>query len=191
MSSAPIRPSLPYTVAYVQQLLQVDEQIVVSYIHALGLQPRQDDITGQLILSQSDVEALRHAIGVEQTGLGFAPALPAAATMSATPDDALLTRQVNAPAATALSTSSALSGDQLTTVVDAVNQVKTGILSDLSQLLDDKLSGLDEVVVELIRAKSDNDVLRIQMQQIAEENEHLKFEVGRFKPVQFGFYRKS
>ena len=184
-----LRTAIPYTPAYVQQLLEVDEQVLVSYVHALGINPQQDDITGSLIFTQADVDALRRAIHAEQTGLAnpVNRMMPTSkvdpALLDNAPDEAtLLTRQVNAPAAEA---------GQLGVVVDAVNQVKAGILKDLSQLLDDKLSGLDEVVIELIRAKSDNDSLKQRMSLMQDEVEHLKFELGRFKPVQFGFYRKN
>jgi DNA-binding transcriptional MerR regulator len=185
-----LRTAIPYTPAYVQQLLEVDEQVLVSYVHALGITPQQDDITGSLIFTQADVDALRRTIHAEQTGLAN-PVNRMMPTSKVDPgmldnqpgqDAALLTRQVNAPAPEA---------GQLGVVVDAVNQVKAGILKDLSQLLDDKLSGLDEVVIELIRAKSDNDSLKQRLSLMQDEVEHLKFELGRFKPVQFGFYRKG
>jgi DNA-binding transcriptional MerR regulator len=184
-----LRTAIPYTPGYVQQLLEVDEQVLVSYVHALGITPQQDDITGSIVFTQADVDALRRAIHAEQTGLANPVTKRMMPTSKVDPstlesDDALLTRQVNSPAAPT-------EASQLTVVVDAVNQVKVGILKDLSQLLDDKLSGLDEVVIELIRAKSDNDSMKQRLALVQDELEQLKFELGRFKPVQFGFYRKS
>ena len=76
-------------------------------------------------------------------------------------------------------------------MVEAVSQVKEGILKDLSRLLDDKLSGLDEVVVELIRCKSENDSLKKKLDDAVRSKETLEHELSRFKPVQFGFYRKT
>jgi hypothetical protein len=200
-----VRPAIPYTMGYVQQLLQVDEQLLVSYVHALGLTPQQDAITGALVFSQADVDMLRRALQAEQSGIGSQPngLMPQVApygsnigllrdhddddeAMSTT--DPLLTRQVSSPA---MPLSVSPQGDQLSVVVDAVNQVKVGILKDLSLLLDDKLSGLDEVVIELIRAKSDNDTLKQRLEKAKEDNESLKYELSRFKPVQFGFYRKG
>jgi len=187
-----LRTVIPYTPGYVQQLLEVDEQVLVSYVHALGITPQQDDISGNLVFTQSEVDALRRAIHAEQTGLANPITnrmMPTSKVMEAdamTPsDNALLTRHVNTPA------QQQPDAGQLSVVVDAVNQVKAGILKDLSQLLDDKLSGLDEVVIELIRSKSDNDSLKQRISLMQDEVEHLKYELGRFKPVQFGFYRKG
>ena len=83
------------------------------------------------------------------------------------------------------------SKDNITVMVEAVSQVKEGILKDLSRLLDDKLSGLDEVVVELIRCKSENDTLKKKLDEAVRSKEALEYELSRFKPVQFGFYRKT
>jgi hypothetical protein len=87
--------------------------------------------------------------------------------------------------------SSAANKDNITVMVEAVSQVKEGILKDLSRLLDDKLSGLDEVVVELIRCKSENDSLKKKLEEVVRTKEAVEYELSRFKPVQFGFYRKS
>jgi hypothetical protein len=203
---SPSQPAtMPYTLGYVQQLLQIDEQLLMSFSHALGLQPQQDDITGSLVFSQTDVDLLRRAIHAEQSGIAnpaSKPMVPHPAALTdpfTSPDSGAdgmasaspLTRQVNTPAAASGVVVSATDSNQLSAVVDAVNQVKAGILKDLSQLLDDKLSGLDEVVIELIRAKSDNDALKQRMAVMKEEAEQLKFELSRFKLVQFGFYRKQ
>ncbi len=87
--------------------------------------------------------------------------------------------------------SSAATRDNITTMVEAVSQVKEGILKDLGRLLDDKLSGLDEVVVELIRCKSENDSLKKKLDEAIRARENAELEVSRFKLVQFGFYRKT
>ena len=92
---------------------------------------------------------------------------------------------------TASTTSSSTSAaDSITVMVEAVSQVKESILKDLAHLLDDKLAGLDEVVVELIRCKSENDSLKKRLNDAVRARESLEQELGRFKPVQFGFYRK-
>jgi hypothetical protein len=80
--------------------------------------------------------------------------------------------------------------DNLAMIVEAVSHAKEGILKDLSRLLDDKLAGLDEVVVELIRCKSENDTLKEKLKAALDEKESLRHELSKFKPVQFGFYRK-
>lgn len=87
-------------------------------------------------------------------------------------------------------TSVSTNRDALAMMVETVSQVKEGILKDLSRMLDDKLSGLDEVVVQLIRAQSENESLKKKIDELTHRNNELEQEVESFKPVQFGFYKK-
>jgi len=78
----------------------------------------------------------------------------------------------------------------ISSVVEAITHSKEYILNEMSRLLDDRLAGLDEVVVELIRTKSENDALRTKINTLSKEKQELVDEVESFKPVQFGFYKK-
>jgi hypothetical protein len=79
----------------------------------------------------------------------------------------------------------------LNAIVEAISNSKEDILNEVSRLLDDKLSGLDEVVVELIRTKAENDSLRQKLATTTKEREALKMELATFKPFQFGLYKKD
>ena len=79
----------------------------------------------------------------------------------------------------------------LNAIVEAISNSKEHILNEVSRLLDDKLSGLDEVVVELIRSKAENDSLRQKLATTTKEREALKVELASFKPFQFGLYKKE
>jgi hypothetical protein len=81
--------------------------------------------------------------------------------------------------------------EELSSVVEAITHSKEFILNEMSRLLDDRLAGLDEVVVELIRTKSENDALRSKINTLSREKQQLKDEVESFKPMQFGFYKKT
>ena len=75
-------------------------------------------------------------------------------------------------------------------IIEAVSQAKENILNDLSRLMDEKLEGMDEVVVELIKCKSENETLKQKLKLINEENNYLKAELSKFKAIKFGLYRK-
>ena len=79
----------------------------------------------------------------------------------------------------------------LSAIVEAISNSKEHILNEVSRLLDDKLSGLDEVVVELIRTKAENDSLRQKLATLTKEREVLKTDLASFKPFQFGLYKKE
>lgn len=190
----------PYTIGYVMELLGLDERELMVYVQMLSLSPRKDEKTGRLIFTHRDIEVLKKAAEMKKHGeepdaiarqLGGKP-LQTGATKPNTPDT-----EGGKPAYMSTVTPSqavrptAAGKDNITTMVEAVSQVKEGILKDLSRLLDDKLSGLDEVVVELIRCKSENDSLKKKLDDAVRSKETLEYELSRFKPVQFGFYRKT
>lgn len=75
-------------------------------------------------------------------------------------------------------------------LVESIASSRDTILQEMSRLLDDRLAGLDEVVVELIRCKTENESLRQKLASALKEKEKAQDEVNRFKPVQFGFYKK-
>lgn len=172
--------NFPYTAAYVRELLGVDENRLAQYVKSLNLAPRLDEKTGRQVFTHKDLETLKKAI---EMGAPVNPQ-PAAEPQA---------QQSLAPRTGAVSTPSSFNGGggkDLSVLVETVSQVKEGILKDLSRLLDDKLSGLDEVVVELIRTKSENDSLKRRLVEAEKENERLLDELESFIPAQFGFYRK-
>lgn len=197
----------PYTIGYVLELLGMDERELMTYVQALGLSPRKDEKTGRMIFTHRDIDLLKKANEMKKHGedMGsIARQLGANAQASKTPNASVPGRSEAArPEGEALPSYMSPAGagqtlrpatankDNITMMVEAVSQVKEGILKDLSRLLDDKLSGLDEVVVELIRCKSENDSLKKRLDEAVRARETLEYELSRFKPVQFGFYRKT
>lgn len=200
----------PYTIGYVMELLGLDERELMSYVQVLGLSPRRDEKTSRIIFTHRDIEMLKKARDMKKHGedlstisrqLGTQPQ-PTLQPQTNTAGNAASGTMIKAPAKateelpTYLNTTSNQSirtsgKDNITSMVEAVSQVKEGILKDLSRLLDDKLSGLDEVVVELIRCKSENDSLKKKLDEALRSKDALEHELSRFKPVQFGFFRKT
>lgn len=195
---APSTQTHPYSLAYVADLLTVDEARIEALCPTLGIEPVKDGLTGTLFLSLDDVETLRRATTVRP-----APALTPASTSEAssasgrvpatsTSANQLAHSGVGAMARLSASSSSTpLSRGDLTRIVDVVSSARESILRELSVLLDDKLSGLDELLVELIRSKSENDTLREELRRLESTRNEAEEELKRFKPAAFGFYRKE
>lgn len=76
-------------------------------------------------------------------------------------------------------------------LLSTLEQMETNITGSLSKLIDEKLDGMDEVVVELIRCKTENENLRQKINEINKENYHLKNKVKSYKSVGLGFYIKK
>ncbi len=65
-------------------------------------------------------------------------------------------------------------------------------LSDrIARVIDEKLEGMDDVVVELIRCKTDNETLKQKIVDLNKEVYQLKNELNSYKPVGLGFYKKK
>ncbi len=197
----------PYTTAYVTQLLGVDEAELMTFVRTLALAPKVDGQTNHLIFNHSDTEKLRKAVemtrrGEEMTAIAQHFNVPLktpeaghlvehpveTVTMPAATFGNRMAQQASAVNTPALTTPN---GGNLAVVVEAVSSAKEGILNDMSRLLDDKLAGLDEVVVELIRCKSENDSLKQKNNLLSSEKEALQAEISRFTSTGFGFYRKD
>ena len=182
-----------YTLGYLKETLQTDESELMALADALQLQPEQEAATGQWAFQYRQVQLLRKAVELNRRGeslkaiqdlLGPTSTMAAASmpTVVLTPD-----QQLSAQAKTLRSQGST----GIAVVVDAIANARTDILKDMGRLIDDKLAGLDEVVVELIRAKSENDALKQKITSLQEERDILDYELGRFKETGFGFYRKT
>jgi hypothetical protein len=73
----------------------------------------------------------------------------------------------------------------------ALGKLEETILSRMESLLSEKMDGLDEVILELIRSKTENENLRQKLNELNKENYSLKKEVNSYKPIAMGLYLKS
>jgi DNA-binding transcriptional MerR regulator len=203
MISTQSHPSteFPYTTATLCDMFNIQDSTLKNLVQVLKLSPHIDATTQELRFHESDAERLKQAIGMHRQGkplseivhlLGIhAPAQHTAPTSSASNELATASRpgQFTTPTESTGS-QSPNSAENIASVVEAITHSKDFILNEMSRLLDDRLSGLDEVVVELIRTKSENDALRNKISSLNKELDAAKAEVNLFKPVQFGFYKK-
>lgn len=84
--------------------------------------------------------------------------------------------------------------ERQTTALDVnsrLEELENNLVSRISDVLSEKMDGLDEVVVELIRSKTENEALRQRLNELNKENFNLKNENASYKPVGFGLYVKK
>lgn len=180
----------PYTMGYVQQLLNVEESELRNFVKVLGLAPKVDEHTGRMIFSHRETEILRKAIDMNRRGEDLTLISRQFSPGASEKPGAQLPAGPSGRIAAAKSGQLKAGKENLAVIVEAVSSAKEGILKDMSRLLDDKLTGLDEVVVELIRCKSENDTLKQKLKAMAAEKDVLQDELNRYKPAGFGFFRK-
>lgn len=69
--------------------------------------------------------------------------------------------------------------------------ITSSITDSLTKVLDERLEGMDEVVVELIRCKTENENLKNKVNELNKENYKLKNTLNSYKPFVFGLYVKK
>ena len=75
-------------------------------------------------------------------------------------------------------------------ILVSIKDMEKNISDQISKVIDEKLEGMDEVVVELIRCKTDNETLRQKIIDLNKEIYQLKNTLSCYKPVALGLYRK-
>lgn len=73
-------------------------------------------------------------------------------------------------------------------ILNALNNVENSITDKVSKMLSEKLDGLDEVIVELIRCKSENESLRSKIDELNKTNYMLTNKIASYKSIGFGLY---
>lgn len=76
-------------------------------------------------------------------------------------------------------------------ILNSLRDMENKLSNKISKVIDEKLEGMDEVVVELIRCKTDNETLRQKIIDLNKEIYQLKNDLNSFKPVGLGFYKKK
>lgn len=196
----------PHTARSLRDSLGLSEQELQHYMDALALPLRTDPLTGALVFSyeEADLISQTHRLLQRQNAGELASAdTPTEATglangaegaTKAPPLGATLPQRLAVPESLSSPTSSqkgvALPSAELALLVETVSASRGEIINAVTQLIDDRLAGLDEVIVELIRCKTENESLRQKLGTVLRDKEQLQDELNRFKPVQFGFYKK-
>ena len=92
---------------------------------------------------------------------------------------------------TVLKGTNTISNGSIVQLVDTLRNIERSMTDRLTKVLDEKLDGMDDVVMELIRVKTENETMRFKINELNKENYRLKKEVNSFKKVPFGFYAKT
>lgn len=76
-------------------------------------------------------------------------------------------------------------------ILSSLKEMETKLSNRIAKVIDEKLEGMDEVVVELIRCKTDNETLRQKIIDLNKEIYQLKNDLHSYRPVGLGFYKKK
>ncbi len=148
----------------VRNILKADNKEIVELCKRASILPKKDN-KGQTYFSYEEVKNLRRVQA--QKGVTNPLAKVAAAKASAKQPSAVMN------------------------ILSSLREMETKLSNRISKIIDEKLEGMDEVVVELIRCKTDNETLRQKIIDLNKEIYQLKNDLHSYKPVGLGFYKKK
>ena len=157
----------------VRTILKADNKEIVDLCKKAAIRPRKNAM-GHTYFSYDEVKNLRK-IQAQVNGLVSNPISARTPVMA------------GASSSTAITNNSAAVRSILTTLQD----LEAKLSNKIAKVIDEKLEGMDDVVVELIRCKTDNETLKQKIVDLNKEVYQLKNELNSYKPVALGFYKKK
>ena len=163
MNANPNKVLLPNDV---RKLLNIDNKEIVELCKKTSVSPKKDS-RGQIYFSVDEVKKLRNA----KTSV--------VAEMNEK-------KKVALPVMTKPDSQVVVNG-----LLDTLNKMENNITTSMTKLIDEKLEGMDDVVLELVRCKTENENLKNKVNELNKENFKLKNIINSFKPLVCGFYVKK
>ncbi len=149
----------------VRTILKTDNKEIVELCKKASIRPRKNE-KGYTYFSYDEVKSLRK---VQAQVNGATNPISSKST------------------AVAVSTSN----PALKSILTSLQELETKLGERIAKVIDEKLEGMDDVVVELIRCKTDNETLKQKIVDLNKEIYQLKNELNSYKPVGLGFYKKK
>lgn len=88
-------------------------------------------------------------------------------------------------------TSAQMQSPVMKNLLVSLKEMESNLSDRIAKVIDEKLEGMDEVVVELIRCKTDNETLRQKIVDLNKEIYQLKNDVNSYKSIGIGLYVKQ
>ena len=147
----------------VRKLLNIDNKKIVELCKKTSVTPKKDQ-KGQIYFSVEEVRKLRNA------------------QLEIIKKD----RNMTLPVMTKPNSQAVVNG-----LLETLNKMESNITESMTKVIDEKLEGMDDVVLELVRCKTENENLKNKVNELNKENFKLKNVLNSFKPLVAGFYIKK
>ena len=162
MNTNPNKVLLPNDV---RKLLNVDNKEIVELCKKTSVNPRKDS-KGQIYFSVEEVKKLKNA---KTSIVAEMSEKKSALSLVTKPSSQMVVNNL----------------------LDTLNKMENNITESMTRLIDEKLEGMDDVVLELVRCKTENENLKNKVNELNKENFKLKNILNSFKPLMCGFYVKK
>ena len=153
----------------VRKLLNADNKEIVELCKKTSVTPKKNKL-GQIYFSLDEVKKLRNAKSSLLAGNGIKK----------------MNNKETLPVMTKPNSQAVVNG-----LLDTLNKMENNITTSMTKLIDEKLEGMDDVVLELVRCKTENENLKNKVNELNKENFKLKNILSSFKPLFAGFYIKK
>ena len=175
-----------FTPKMVRELLNVDNERIINLCKKISLVPKKNS-KGLTYFSRDDVKILKRVQDLQNqaNNIQHAKEKPIMAPSVQTP----VALQQPQLVVDAKLTQAAI--DTIERLNQTLSILEDNLSNKLTSVLDEKLDGMDEVVVELIRAKTENENLRHKLNELSKENFYLKNNLTSYKALGFGLYTKK
>ena len=162
----------------VRKLLNADNREIIELCKKTSIVPRKNTL-GQIYFSAEEVKKMKNAklsaaMNVAKSSAGSAKHVGAGATSAKTQ---VMTRPDSQTVVNKL--------------LETLNNIENNITNSVSKLIDERLEGMDDVVLELVRCKTENENLKNKINELNKENFKLKNTLNTYKPFVCGLYVKK
>ena len=149
----------------VRKLLNIDNKEIVELCKKTSVNPKKDS-KGQIYFSVDEVRKLKNA-------------------------KSSILSEMNEKKSTLSLVSKPNSQMVVNNLLETLNKMENNITESMTKIIDEKLEGMDDVVLELVRCKTENENLKNKVNDLNKENFRLKNVLNSFKPLMCGFYVKK
>ena len=159
MNTNPDKVLLPNDV---RKLLNIDNREIVELCKKTSVNPKKDS-NGRIYFSVDEVKKLKNA---KSSVVADMTDKKSALSVVSIPNSLVV----------------------VISLLETLNKMENNITTSMTKLIDEKLEGMDDVVLELVRCKTENENLKNKVNELNKENFKLKNMLNSFKPLMCGFY---
>ena len=161
----------------VREILNTDNKEIIRLCKAGRISPKKDKTTGKTFFLRNDIEVLKEIKELHDKGERIIQSKQS-------------TNLVRSPR-NGNQSSLNYSVVDMQALISTVIDVKENVIERISTLIDDKLEGIDEVIIELINSKAENERLKDKINQLTKENYQLITNLDCYKHLAMGLYVKT
>lgn len=151
----------------VRTILKADNKEIIELCKQASIRPKKN-AKGHTYFSYAEVKNLRKIQAQANATNPIATSVPAVSSSNSVDKQA-----------------------SITSILATIQNLESRLSDKIAKVIDEKLEGMDDVVVELIRCKTDNETLKQKIVDLNKEVYQLKNELNSYKPVGLGFYKKK